>query len=92
MVHPYAIVCLSENTAEMSNEEITASLQKTLDTTNAKLEAYTKLSHFVVFREPWAEDSGYFTPTLKIKRHVVEDTFKASYEDWTKRKDKIVWV
>jgi long-subunit acyl-CoA synthetase (AMP-forming) len=92
MVQPFALVCLSENTADMSDEELTASLHETLDATNAQLEAYTKLSHFVVFRKPWAEDSGYFTPTLKIKRHVVNDAFKENYELWTSKKGKIVWV
>jgi long-subunit acyl-CoA synthetase (AMP-forming) len=92
MVQPFALVCLSENTADMSDEELTASLHETLDATNAQLEAYTKLSQFVVFRKPWAEDSGYFTPTLKIKRHVVNDAFKENYELWTSKKGKIVWV
>jgi long-subunit acyl-CoA synthetase (AMP-forming) len=92
MVQPFALVCLSENTADMSDEELTASLHETLDATNSQLEAYTKLSHFVVFRKPWAEDSGYFTPTLKIKRHVVNDAFKENYELWTSKKGKIVWV
>jgi len=92
LVQPFALICLSENTAAMTRDELAANLGSTLDELNGELESYARLSHFVVFREPWAEDSGFFTPTLKIKRHIIDAHFKANYDDWTTSKIRIVWA
>jgi len=92
LVQPIALVCLSENAAKMSNDEVTSSLLETLAEINQTLESYSKVSTLVVFKEVWAEDSGFFTPTLKLKRHVIDAAFKDNYEKWENQKESIIWV
>ena len=89
---PIALVCLSENTKSMSKDEIVHDLTQTLEAVNSECESYSKLSHIVVFREVWAEDSGLFTPTLKIKRHMVDGRFKEHYQKWSSSKIRIAWA
>lgn len=91
LVQPIALVCLSEQAKGQTKDELSAALGASLDRLNEELESYSKLSHVVVFKEAWAEDSGFFTPTLKIKRHVVDNHFKAHYEQWSASKIRIVW-
>ena len=35
-----------------------------------------KLDHFIVMSEEWTIDNELLTPTLKVKRHVLEERFK----------------
>ncbi|TNC82989.1 MAG: AMP-dependent synthetase [Oleiphilus sp.] len=92
LVQPLALVCLSENTLNLPRDELAAELGKLLGDLNHQLDSYSKLSHIVVFRELWAEDSGFFTPTLKIKRHIVDQHFRDKYAEWTQSKIRIVWA
>ena len=92
LVQPIALICLSENTSQLSKDELAADLGELLGELNHELDSYAKLSHMVVFREPWAEDSGFFTPTLKIKRHIVDGHFKDQYTSWAESKIRIIWA
>ena len=92
LVQPIALISLSENAQSLSKDELAANLGETLNAINNELESHSKLSHFIVFDEPWAEDSGFFTPTLKIKRHIIDAAFKDNYESWVDSKIRIVWA
>jgi len=92
LVQPIALVCLSENASSIGDEEVTNDLLSTLRTINGSLESYSTVSTLIVFREVWAEDSGFFTPTLKLKRHVIDAAFKDNYELWENTKESIIWV
>lgn len=91
LVQPMALVCLSDNASELSDEEVMSDLLNTLETVNQELESYARISNIVVFREVWAEDSGFFTPTLKLKRHIVDATYKKHYETWIRAEHSIIW-
>lgn len=91
LVQPIALISLSENAKELSNQEIEQTLEETLEKVNSGLESYSKVAKLVVFKEAWTEDSGFFTPTLKIKRHIVDQAFKDNYENWYLEDGVIVW-
>ncbi len=91
LVQPIALISLSENAGELSDEDIESTLLETLDEVNQELESYARVAKLVVFREPWAEDSGFFTPTLKLKRHIVDATFGKLYEQWAQDKSTLLW-
>jgi len=87
---PIALLVLSAESKSGDKEEFAVSLQETLDSVNATLESHQVLDRLVIIDEEWTVDNDLLTPTLKIKRHVLEkkyhDTINASY------KDKIVWI
>jgi len=91
LVQPIALISLSENATNMSEDEISETLLKTLEEVNADLESYARVAKLVVFREPWTEDSGFFTPTLKLKRHIVDQAFSKYYEEWAHRPETLIW-
>lgn len=87
---PIALLVLSEDAKKLDKSELTASLQATLDEVNAKLESHQTLDRLLVVDEEWTIDNDLLTPTLKVKRHVLEkkyhEVINSSY------KDKVVWL
>jgi long-chain acyl-CoA synthetase len=59
---------------------------------NKKWESYAQVSHLVVFCYARTEDSGFFTPTLKLKQHVVISALSDYQEIWLVDRKKIVLI
>lgn len=89
---PIALINLNASALQDGHKAVQKSLRATLDKLNKTLPPYTRVSHAIVFPEPWKEDCGFFTPTLKLKRHVVDQTYRDHYETWTKQEDPLVWA
>ncbi len=75
---PIAVVQLVEATRSKERETVRARLQVALDRMNAKLTRHERLDAIVVAETPWTVENDLLTPTLKIKRHVLERRFAAS--------------
>ncbi|MBX2848825.1 MAG: AMP-binding protein [Acidiferrobacterales bacterium] len=73
---PIALMVLSEAAAKYSDEEVNASLLATLEEVNTTLESHAVLDALVVMQEAWTVDNKLLTPTLKVKRHVLEERFE----------------
>ncbi len=73
--HPVALVQLAEGAKLKHKEEVRASLKQTLDDINPTLESHATLDALIVVSEPWTVENDVLTPTLKIKRHVLEKQF-----------------
>ncbi|MEC4726840.1 AMP-binding protein [Shewanella sp. D64] len=73
--HPIALVQLSEGAKLQPREEVRSSLKATLDSINPNLESHETIDAIIVVTEPWDVDNDILTPTLKIKRHVLEKKF-----------------
>jgi len=87
--HPIALVQLSEGASLQPREEVRTSLKATLDSINPNLESHETLDAIVVVSEPWDVDNDVLTPTLKIKRHVLEKRFSEKVDGI--RGGKIRW-
>ncbi len=72
---PIALMVLSEEAAKLSQSEQATSIEATLEKVNATLESHMKLDHVVVLKDEWTIDNNLLTPTLKVKRHVLEEQF-----------------
>jgi long-subunit acyl-CoA synthetase (AMP-forming) len=42
-------------------------------------------------KDVWAVDNGFLTPTLKIKRTVVEGTYGPHFAGWVERRETVLW-
>jgi len=73
--HPIALVQLSEGASLQPREEVRTSLKATMDSINPNLESHETLDAIIVVSEAWDVDNDILTPTLKIKRHVLEKRF-----------------
>lgn len=93
---PIAIVQLADIRPDKLPEAVRATLEKELQVllrkTNAQLEPHEKLDFIAVVNEAWTVKNGFLTPTLKIKRHVIEERYESRLESWSAQGRKIVWM
>ena len=73
-----------------ARDSVVAAWEALLDEVNATLEDHEKLSHAVVMHEPWTTDNGFLTPTMKIRRSVIEERYRAKVAAWAARGIKVV--
>ena len=91
LVQPIALISLN-NPQSASEANIEKSLLETLEHVNALSSKHEKINKLVVFKKPWAEDCGFFTPTMKIKRHIVDAKYKDTYFQWEAIEQTIIWL
>ena len=89
---PLALVVLSETGAAKNKDELKSSLTNTLKSSNNKLEGYKKVSTIIVMDEPWTNENGMLTPTLKVKRNVINKAHSEKYRDWHEHEECVLWA
>ncbi|MGB5702888.1 MAG: AMP-binding protein, partial [Polyangiales bacterium] len=93
---PYALILPAEelrpklkDPAERARFE--GELSALLDSVNKEVEAFERLQFLVVVKDPWIIENGFLTPTMKIKRSKIEDTYSPMSEGWYDAGKRIVW-
>ena len=62
------------------NEDVRNRIQKEIDRLNEKFGKWEQVKKFELTPNVWSIDSGELTPTLKLKRKVILEKYKALYE------------
>ncbi|MBK5342723.1 AMP-binding protein [Pseudomonas sp. TH49] len=88
---PLGLCVLSVVNQEEARGSLHSSLEKLLEEVNAGLDKHERLRRLVVVKDSWAVENGFLTPTLKIKRNVIEDTYGARFEEWSARSEVVLW-
>ena len=74
-----------------AREALTASLTVHLQAINAQLDPHEQMDFLAVVPEQWTVESGFITPTLKVKRNVIEDVYGPRFESWVAARKPVVW-
>ena len=88
---PLGLCVLSAVGREEARAPLHSSLEKLLEEVNAVLDKHERLRRLVVDKDSWAVENGFLTPTLKIKRNIIEDTYGARFEEWSERSEAVLW-
>ncbi|TEA58894.1 AMP-binding protein [Pseudomonas sp. CH235] len=88
---PLGLCVLSAVGREEPRAPLHSSLEKLLEEVNAVLDKHERLRRLVVVKDSWAVENGFLTPTLKIKRNIIEDTYGARFEEWSERSEAVLW-
>jgi long-chain acyl-CoA synthetase len=87
---PIALVTISEYGKTKDKEALNKSLKKTLDIVNPKFEQHEFVKKIVIIDAEWTIDNNLLTPSMKIKRKEVENTYQDNYQKWYDSKGTIV--
>ena len=67
------------------------SFENLISSINDQLENHERIKKIVVLKDIWSIENNILTPTLKIKRNVIEDKYKKFYMKWFNTEGQIVY-
>ena len=93
---PLGIVMLSPDAAQKSRDAaerstMEASFEAHLAAINAKLDPHEQLGFLVAVATPWTVESGFVTPTMKVRRNRIEEVYSGRYDHWVAQRRKVIW-
>ena len=71
---PYSLKQLSQNKAVLD------AIQQQIDEANSKVAQVQQVKKFVILENEWTDTSGELTPTLKLKRNVINEKYTKEIE------------
>ena len=76
---------------ELDKETLSAEFKELLKAVNETLEDHERMDYVVVVKDQWTMENGFLTPTMKIKRNIIEDRYLANAEKWLALKQRVIW-
>jgi long-chain acyl-CoA synthetase len=70
----------AEPKALLEHEKVRAAIQSAVDGANASLARFEQIKYFALLDQELSQDAGELTPSLKIKRRVVDQNYAARIE------------
>ena len=89
LTQPIALVILSES--KKIAKEITNKFSELLDKINNTLEKHERIKKIIIMKDSWSTENNILTPTLKIKRNIIDEKYKKFYEAWFDSENKVVF-
>jgi long-chain acyl-CoA synthetase len=95
--HPFAISVLSAEARKRCEAggldgELGRTLQNLLTQVNSELDPHERLQFLAVVDGPWDIDSGLITPTMKLKRNVLEERYAPRVDGWIAAQKPVLWA
>ena len=83
---PFVLLLPSEPALERiksgGQAEVEQAINDLLGQVNTTVDPHEALAFAVVVSEPWTIDNGMLTPTMKIKRNVIEERYADKVDSW----------
>ncbi|GLS90259.1 AMP-dependent synthetase [Psychromonas marina] len=70
------------NSDFLHSDEVKKEIKEVVQSVNAQLSAWEKIQKYKFVKHPITVETGELTPTMKLRRHVVEDKFKQIIDDF----------
>ncbi|NUU38993.1 AMP-binding protein [Pseudomonas sp. C2B4] len=96
LVQPVALINVSPETRAAlatadGRDKVATELEVFLGEVNAQFESHEQLGCLVVVAEPWTVANSLLTPTLKIRRNLIEERYQGQIEGWGGSGGKVVF-
>ncbi|MGH8431930.1 MAG: AMP-binding protein, partial [Solimonas sp.] len=93
---PFALLMLSleaqkERAGGGNRDTLNREFEALLGQVNATLEDHEQLDYLVVVKDQWTMENGYLTPTMKIKRNIIEERYLPRADGWLAERRKLIW-
>ena len=82
LAQPLALVQLADGVDLHHKGKIVEQLAATFEQINQQLESHQRLAGMLVMQAPWTIENDLMTPTLKIKRHLLEKKYAELDQVW----------
>ena len=94
---PHGLVVLSEAAAKKRNDpgfklSLEASFIELIKEVNNTLDPHEHIKFLTVISDDWTIETGFLTPTMKMKRNVIEDAYKDNLETWYGARAAVIWA
>ena len=94
---PHAMVMLSDDAQAKRGdatfrEKLDTSIASLIKEVNAQLDPHEHLSFVAIIDTPWTIENGFLTPTLKLKRNVVEEAYGEQLDAWYGARKKVIFL
>jgi len=93
---PHALVMLGEEVRpktadENFRRELEASFKTLIQEVNKTVDPHEQLAFITVVSDEWSIENSFLTPTLKLKRNVVEDAYQEKVDNWYAQRQAVIW-
>jgi len=96
LASPFAVILISDASRSRCRDPqaraaLENSLRALLEETNGHLETHERVAFIAIVNGPWTVANGLLTPTLKLKRALLEDRYLNLIDGWKAHHRPIVW-
>ena len=93
---PHALVMLAEESRpkmadEAFRKEIEESFKKLIADVNKTVDPHEQLAFITVMSDEGSIENSFLTPTMKLKRNVVEDAYQEQVDNWYAQRQPVIW-
>lgn len=88
---PVALANLQESAKTQPRAQVERELQAVLDELNPTLQSFERIERIVLVDQAWTPDNELLTPTLKLRRNVIEKHYAPLVERLTADKAVVNW-
>ena len=88
---PIVLIVLSDIGRNMERQALIESIDMTVKRVNPSFKNYEAIKQAIVVKGGWTVENNMLTPTMKIKRNVVEANYKAKMENWSELSESVIF-
>ncbi len=93
---PHALVMLGEEIRpkmadEAFRKDIEESFKQLIADVNKTVDPHEQLAFITVVSDEWSIENSFLTPTMKLKRNVVEDAYQEKVDNWYAQRQPVIW-
>ena len=90
---PFALLMLAPEVdkSEANRQLLVQKFDLLLQSLNASLEDHERLDYMVIINDPWTIENGCLTPTMKLRRDVIEQAYLPKADLWRAMNTSVIW-
>ncbi len=92
MPAPLLLCTLTQKALAENSTSIIEQLDELLNAVNQQLEHHEQVAKMLLLKDEWTLENGVLTPTLKIKRKVVDERFQEFYPMWYNKAPTVSFI
>lgn len=85
-------VFLRQPKGEKCGKSVAQSIKNSIEEVNSSRANFERISTAIIQQDPWSVENDLITPTLKVRRGKIDDTFSKDYLSWHEADEAVIWA